>query len=193
MVHWVPSKPLKEGNPIDGYAVCLNGQNCVQLGPNPKPVKSVCAQVLVNDIREMKEKLLKADVVLLTVCAVSGEYFSAYSLPVVVSREDLLSVYGSGKMTADESEITSSATSLSSIDDEEEKEVYNPVKGVEHQSEGEELQPQAVDIVTVEDINVSNGVSVPANGTAHEQERHTGKDLQHHVIDMQGAQLGLLG
>ena len=72
---------------------------------------------------------MKASVVSVTVCAVSGDYHSAPSLPVVVSKEDIEFVCKSGKMTADESEITSSATSLSSIEDDEEKEVYSPAKG----------------------------------------------------------------
>lgn len=87
-------------------------------------MKSVCAQVFANDLREFKDQLLKASVVSVTVCAVSGDYHSAPSLPVVVSKEDIEFVCSSGKMTADESEITSSATSLSSIEDDEEKEVY---------------------------------------------------------------------
>jgi uncharacterized OB-fold protein len=172
MVHWSPSKPLKEGNPIDGYTVYLNGHSCAQLGSNPTPVKSVCAQVFASDLKEIKDKLLKAEVVSLTVCAVSKEYFSLHSLPIVVSKDDVQIVCAGGKMTADESEITSSATSLSSIDDEEEKEVYNVQVAAEEEEE-EELQPQEVGVVMVEENNaVLNGVT-GENGT--EEERQNGK------------------
>lgn len=172
MVDWSPSKPLKEGNPVDGYTVHLNDHSCVRLGSNPTPVKSVCAQVFANDLRGSKDMLLKANVVSLTVCAVSKEYLSAPSLPVVVSKEDIQFVCAGGKMTADESEITSSATSLSSIEDEEEKEVYSPGKDQKEEELQEELQLQEVlveDVPAVSNgVTASNGVTgspLPANGT----------------------------
>ena len=165
MVQWLPSKPLKEGNPIDGYTVYLNGHSCAQLGSNPTPVKSVCTQVFASDLRDFKDELLKADIVSLTACAMSKEYFSAHSLPIVVSKDDVQFVCAGGKMTTDESEITSSATSLSSIEDEEEKEVYG--------EEEEEIQPQEVGVVLVEDVGGSP--EPPANGTEQEEERQNGK------------------
>lgn len=160
MVQWTPSAPLKEGNAIDGYTVYINNHLCIQLGSNPTPVKMVFAQIFETDLRDFKDQLLREDLVTLTVCAASGDYLSVPSEPVVVAREDLLPVCNSGKMTADESEITSSATSLSSIDDEEEKEMYSPAqrlgKGV---------------------VTNTNGVSSspPANGTLVEEP--TGKEL----------------
>lgn len=162
MVNWSPSKPLKEGNPVNGYTVYLNNHHCVQLGSNPTPVKSVCAQVFATDLKEFKDKLLKASVVSLTVCALSGGYFSAHSLAVVVAKEDVHSVCG--RMTADEAEFTSSATSLSSVEDEEEveKEVYGPAGGEEERGgKGEEPYSQEVGIVMVEDMDEVP----PSNGT----------------------------
>ncbi len=180
VVQWTPSKPLPEGNPIDGYAVYLNTNISVRLGPSPKPVKSVSAQVFANDLRDFKDQLLQASVVSVTVCAVSGDYQSAPSLPVVVAKEDVRFVYSGGKMTADESEITSSATSLSSIEDDEEKEVYSPAaKGVNGRSEGRGVEhgtelSLAEEVEAAEDVSVSNGVrDGSSNGTLEEP---TGKE-----------------
>ena len=178
---WTPSTPLKEGNPISGYTVHLNTHSCVQLGTNPGPAKSVCAQVFASDLKDCKEKLLKADVVSLTVCTVSGEYSSLPSLPMAVPKEDIVAMCEAGKMTADESEITSSATSLSSVEVEEEREVYTPGK----REEGSGPLLEAGETAVAEDVTVANGVTerspLPSNGTVHDEDTHTGKH-SHNVV-----------
>ena len=185
MVQWTPSKPLPEGNPISGYAVYLNSNLSVQLGTSPKPVKSVCAQVFANDLREFKDQLVRANVVSVTVCSVSGDYHSAPSLPVVVPKEDVRFVCSGGKMTADESEITSSATSLSSIEDDEEKEVYeHSTKGVNGRSgeggaegveQGGEMHSPSLE-QEMEEVNVSNGVG-DDDSSSGTQDESTGKEF----------------
>ena len=197
VVQWTPSKPLPEGNSIDGYAVHLNSNACVRLGPSPKPVKSVSAQIFVNDLREFRDVLLQANIIALTVCAVSGDYYSAPSLPVVVPKDDVRFVCSGGKMTADESEITSSATSLSSIEDDEVKEVYNPAitaqglngsEGTEGTEQGGVASPERA-VGDEEDVNMSNGVGEsPAGGSPAgtppnvTPEEHTGKTSPSHCM-----------
>ncbi len=116
-------------------------------------------------------------------CSESGDYISAPSLPILVPKEDLVYVLGSGKMTTDESEITSSATSLSSMEDEEEeKELFSPAKrGI--LEGGEEIE-------AVDGVGVSNGVStspppLPSsadNGKELQSDDHTGKGFIHVII-----------
>ena len=122
---------------------------------------------------------MKDKVVSLTVCSISGGYLSAPSLPLVVSKDDLIYVCSSIKMTADESEITSSAASLSSIEDEEEKELYEPsqnlIAEVQEGGEGVGLQSQEVEFVAVEENGIPGSPPTPEPPTNGESERPTGK------------------
>lgn len=137
----------------------------MQLGANPMPVKAVCAQILPDDVKSFREELLAAKSVPLTVCAISGEYHSAHSLPVMLPKEDLLHICASSKMTADESEITSSAASLSSIEDDEEKEVYSPAN-----KKGEKMESQRIEIMSVEGVN-----GLPSSPPPDFEQNRTGK------------------
>lgn len=114
---------------------------------------------------------MKDKTILLTVHALSGDYVSAPSQPVVVSKEDFVHMCKVDKMTADESEVTSSATSLSSLEEEEEeKVVYDPATRLG--GNGVELQPQEVDVVTVESNGLQDDETIPGNGRHN---GHTGK------------------
>ena len=121
--------------------------------------------------------LLKDQVILLTVYALSGEHASAPSVPVAILREDFLHVCRANKTMADESEVTSSATSLSSIEDEEDG--NNPATGMG-------FRRAEVDIVTVE-TNGMLGDTMRANG------RHNGHQGTASVIALKIVLLGCDG
>ncbi len=159
MVQWTPSQPLKEGNPISGYIVCLNKNPVVELAANNAPVTAVCAQIFHNDVKKFRSKLLKDKVVLLTVHTRSNNYMSAPSQPVVVSKDDLLHVF-----EREGSEAASSGGSMSSSEEEEDK-----VGGFDSMREmnGKKMKEGVVsdvEIITVETNGLEDDREEPHNG-----------------------------
>ena len=163
-VQWTPSQYLKEGNQVSGYVISLNEYRCMELGANPSSVKTVSAQIFYHDVKEFKHNVLKDKNILLTVHALSGHYMSTPSVPVMILREDFLHMCRANRTTADESERTSSATSLSSIEDEvgEERETLSTY--TRPCGKGEEFHPKEVEIVTVGSNGVQDTTTTPANG-----------------------------
>ena len=156
MVQWTPSQPLKEGNPINGYVVCLNKHTCIEVGGNSTPAKTVCAQIFPTDVNDVKQKLLRDKTISLTVHARSSNYLSSPSVAVVVSREDFIHIYG-GEM----SERTSSEASLSSLEDDDEEKVGFSSAGKTNGKKREDVQANEVEIITVE----TNGLEVDGEET----------------------------
>jgi len=147
LVQWTPSHALQEGNPVSGYIVCLNKHEVVEVSANSMPVKTVCAQIFPNDVKDIEAHVLKDKNILMTVHARSGNYMSSPSQPVVLSREDFTHVCGQGQ----DLERAGSEASLSSAEDGK---VGLGSIGRPNGKDRNEFEEKSVEIVTV----VANGI-----------------------------------
>ena len=86
LVQWSPSRPLEEGGPISGYVIFINGHALTELeSETDTGTNSVCARLVGSHLESLS--LLPEDRLVLTVRAVSDQYQSLDSVPVLVPRE----------------------------------------------------------------------------------------------------------
>lgn len=85
LVEWSPSRILQVGAVISGYVILINGHQLTSLQSSVSPTDTVCAKLTKSHLETLS--LLPEERLVLTVRAVSDQYQSLDSVPIVVPRE----------------------------------------------------------------------------------------------------------